>query len=223
MSKAGLKINPRVHTDKSLIERFYDFPVANVGDAMNRLAAIDSNIRPFNETKLLGPAFTIRVPEGDNLMLHKAMDLAEAGDIIVIDAGGSTQRAILGELILSYCQIRGISGVLLDGCVRDVNAIKEMDIAVYAKGVSPNGPYKNGPGEINVPVVIGGKIVNPGDIIIGDADGVIIIKPEDAETIIKETLAINKKETKIMEEISNKGTYTRPWVDKKLKELSYEF
>lgn len=116
MSKAGLKINPRVHTDKSLIERFYDFPVANVGDAMNRLAAIDSNIRPFNETKLLGPAFTIRVPEGDNLMLHKAMDLAEAGDIIVIDAGGSTQRAILGELILSYCQIRGISGVLLDGC-----------------------------------------------------------------------------------------------------------
>lgn len=151
---------------------------------MNRLAAVDQSIRPFNKTKLLGPAFTIRVPEGDNLMLHKTMDLAEPGDIIVIDAGGATQRAILGELMLTYCKIRGIGGILLDGCIRDAEAIAEMDIAVYAKGVTPNGPYKNGPGEINVPVVIGGKVVNPGDIIVGDADGIIIIKPEDADALI---------------------------------------
>jgi len=222
MSCVGLRINPRVNTNKSLIKSFENLAVANVGDCMNRLAAIDSNIRPFNKMKLLGSAFTVRVPEGDNLMVHKAMDLAKPGDIIVIDAGGSTSRAILGELMLSYCKVKGISGVLLDGCVRDVEAIAELDIAVYAKGVSPNGPYKNGPGEINVPVVVGGKVVNPGDIIIGDADGVIIINPEDAEILIEETKAINNKEDKIMDEILNKGTYKRQWVDEKLKELGYE-
>ena len=96
------------------------------------------------------------------------------------------------------------------------------DFAVYAKGVTPNGPYKNGPGEINTPVVIGGKLVHPGDIIVGDADGVIIISPEDAEEIAAATYAIMKKEEKIMADIVEKGEYIRPWVDEKLREIGCE-
>jgi regulator of RNase E activity RraA len=133
MSCVGLKINPRVNTDKSLIAQFKDLPVANIGDYMNRLAAVDQSIKPFNKSRLLGSAFTIRLPEGDNLLLHKALDLAEQGDVFVIDAAGATQRAILGELMLSYCRKKGISGILLDGCIRDVEAIAEMDIAVLCK------------------------------------------------------------------------------------------
>lgn len=220
MSNVGLKINYDFERPSvEIIEGLRDLPVANIGDCMNRIAAIDYSIRPMNKAKLIGPAFTIRVPEGDNLMFHKAMDLAKPGDIIVIDAGGATERAIFGELMLTYCQKRGIGGIVVDGCIRDAETIAEMDIAVYAKGITPNGPYKNGPGEINVPVVIGGKIVNPGDIVVGDSDGVIIIKPEDAEELIKETKAVNAKETIIMETILKEGTYIRPWVDEKLKEI----
>ncbi len=222
MSSAGLRINSRVETDKALVEGFRDLPVANIDDCMNRIAAIDSSIRPCNKAKLLGPAFTVKVPEGDNLMFHKAMDLAAPGDIIMIDAGGGTLRSIFGELMVTYCKVRGIGGIIVDGCIRDAEAIAEMDIPIYAKGITPNGPYKNGPGEINVPVVIGGQVVNPGDIIVGDYDGVVVIKPEDAEDIIKKTNEINAKEAVIMDKILNEGTYIRPWVDEKLRELGMD-
>ncbi|EML9472776.1 TPA: RraA family protein, partial [Klebsiella quasipneumoniae subsp. quasipneumoniae] len=161
---------------RELVEAFRDLPVANIDDCMNRLAAVDPAIRPVNKAPLLGTAFTVKVPEGDNLMFHKAMDLAREGDVIVIDAGGDTRRAIFGELMLNYCHKRGIAGVIVDGSIRDVDAISQMDIPVYAKGVTPNGPYKNGPGEINVPVVFGGQVVRPGDIVVGDADGIIIVR-----------------------------------------------
>ena len=93
------------------------------------------------------------------------------------------------------------------------------DFPVYARGVTPNGPYKNGPGEINVPVVIGGKVVRPGDIVVGDGDGVLFIPPEQAEAIARATAEVEKKEEKIMEQILHEGTYIRPWVEEKLREI----
>ena len=124
----------------------------------------------------------------------------------------------------TYCKSRGITGIVCDGAVRDSDALSNMEnFPVYACGVTPNGPYKNGPGEIGVPVVVGGKTVYPGDIIVGDADGVLAIRPQNAEALAAATRAVQKKEEKIMEDILQKGTYIRPWVDEKLKEIGCEF
>lgn len=203
---------------------FRDMPVANIDDNMGRIAAFDANIVPLGKGQLLGPAFTVRVPQGDNLMFHAAMDLAKPGDVIVIDAGGFDNRAIFGELMATYCKSRGIAGIVCNGAVRDSAALAEMeDFPVYACGVTPNGPYKNGPGEIGVPVVIGGKTVYPGDIIVGDEDGVLAIRPADAEALAAATQAVQEKENKIMEHIVQDGTYIRPWVDEKLKEIGCEY
>lgn len=210
--------------DPALVERFRNMPVANIDDNMSRIAAVSTDIEPVGKGQLLGTAFTIRVPQGDNLMFHAAMDMAKPGDVIMIDAGGFTDRAIFGELMATYCKIRGIRGIVCDGAIRDRDGLSEMeDFPVYARSATPNGPYKNGPGEINVPVVIGGKIVNPGDIIVGDDDGVIIIPPEIAEEVANATLAVEKKEADIMKHILEDGTYIRPWVDAKLKEIGCTF
>ncbi|WMJ76881.1 MULTISPECIES: RraA family protein [unclassified Sedimentibacter] len=208
---------------KELVEAFRGIPVANIGDCMNRLSAIDADINSMNGLSLCGTAYTIRVPAGDNLYFHKAMDLAKPGDIIVIDAGGGKERAILGELMASYCRSRGIAGIVVDGCVRDADAIGKMDFPVFSRGCTPNGPYKNGPGEINVPVVVGGKIINPGDIVVGDRDGVIAINPSEAPAILKAVKQLEEKEAKLLELIQNDGIYDRPWVDEKLKEIGCNY
>lgn len=223
MKNTGCKIVKNFKkTDKNLVELFRDLPVANIDDCMNRTAAVDPTIKPLNKAPLLGTAFTVKVPEGDNLMFHKAMDMAQPGDVIVIDAGGDINRAIFGELMITYCKSRGIAGVIVDGSVRDADALAEMDIAIYAKGVTPNGPYKNGPGEINTPISFAGKVISPGDIIVGDGDGIVVIKPEEAEYIAEQTRKVSEKEHGIMSEIANKGTYIRSWVDEKLKEIECE-
>lgn len=208
--------------EKELVSRFKGIPVANIDDAMSRTAAVASAIKPVGKAELLGTAFTVKVPEGDNLMFHKAMDLAKEGDVIVIDAGGHTERSIFGELMTHYCKIRGIAGIIVDGSIRDAAEIAEMDYPVYARGVTPNGPYKNGPGEINTTISFGGVIVNPGDIVVGDSDGILFIRPGEAEKVLANTQAIMKKEAKIMETQLMDGTYPRPWVDEKLKEIGCE-
>ena len=210
--------------DPALVERFWDVPVANIDDCMNRMAAVDADIEPIGKGQLLGTAFTVRVPQGDNLMFHAAMDMAQPGDVILIDAGGYTDRAILGELMATYCKSRGIKGIVCDGAIRDRDALSKMDdFPVYARAASPNGPYKNGPGEINVPVVIGGKLVNPGDIVVGDGDGVLFIDPADAADLADAAEAIEKKEAAILRTIAQDGTYKRPWVAEKLAEIGCKF
>jgi len=209
---------------QELVEKFRDLPVANIDDCMNRVAAVDSAIEPIGYSgQLLGTAFTVRLPQGDNLMFHAAMDLAKPGDVIVIDAGGFTDRAIFGELMATYCKVRGIRGIVCDGAIRDRIGLAQMeDFHVYARSATPNGPYKNGPGEINVPVVIGGQTVYPGDIVVGDDDGVLFIRPDMAEQLAAATVAVSKMEADIMEHIVHDGTYIRPWVDQKLAEIGCE-
>lgn len=207
-----------------LVALFKDMPVANIDDNMGRIAAVDTAIEPIGRKgQMLGIAFTVRVPQGDNLMFHAAMDLAKPGDVIVIDAGGFTDRAIFGELMSTYCKVRGIVGIVCDGAIRDREGLEKLEgFHVYARSATPNGPYKNGPGEINVPVVIGGKIVYPGDIVVGDDDGVLFIRPAEAEALAKATAVVEKKEADIMGHILNDGTYIRPWVDEKLQEIGCE-
>ncbi|MCI6746754.1 MAG: RraA family protein [Anaerolactibacter massiliensis] len=224
MSIGNVIIKDFSRPDPELVKQFEGMPVANIDDNMNRTAAADSSIKPVGyKGELVGTAFTVKVAQGDNLMLHAAMDLAKPGDVIVIDAGGFTNRAIFGELMATYMKSRGIKGIICDGAIRDYGGLAALeDFKVYAKAAVPNGPYKNGPGEINTPIVCGGQIVHPGDIVVADDDGILFIKPEDAELLIKATKGTEEKEAGIMRHILEDGTYIRPWVEEKLKETGTE-
>lgn len=224
MSKVGcVIIEDFKRPDTTLVEKFRDVAVANLDDCMNRISAVHEDIRPVNKGKLLGPAFTVKVPSGDNLMFHAAMDLAKPGDVIIIDAGGDTRRSIFGELMVTYCRKRGIAGIVVDGSLRDVDAMSQLtDFPVYARGITPDGPYKNGPGEINTPIVCGGRLVNPGDIVIGDEDGVIFVNPTDAPELLKKVNKLHENEIRILNTIEKDGTYIRPWVNEKLESLGVE-
>jgi regulator of RNase E activity RraA len=165
---------------------------------------------------MVGTAFTVKTRPGDNLMVHKALDMAEPGDVIVVDAGGALENAIVGELMAGWAQKRGLAGFVIDGAIRDSEALSEGDFPVYAAGVTHRGPYKDGPGEINGVVTVAGMVVRPGDLIAGDHDGVVAIAPEDAERVIAAAEAQHRKEQSSLAAIAA-GTYDRKWVDEALK------
>ena len=198
--------------DSKLVQAFKDIPVANISDNMGRIACVDTAVRPYCSAALLGVAITVKAPPGDNLMFHKAIDMAQPGDIIVVDGEGCMSHSLCGEIMYRYAQSRGVAGFVVDGCIRDVEALERLGFAVYARGVQPKGPYKNGPGEINVPVSAGGIVVRPGDIIVGDTDGLICIKEEDAAELIELANKMYNNEQIAFENIS-KGVFNRDWVD----------
>lgn len=223
MSNVGFRIYTKIQRpDKELVEGFKGLPTANIADNMNRFFCVDAEIKPLNKCRLLGTAFTVRSSTADNLLLHKALDMAEPGDVIVVDIQGDKINCVTGEIMMTYALKRGIAGFLIDGAVRDSDAVKGLDFAVYARGVTPKGPYKDGPGEINVPVCCGGVVVNPGDIIVGDSDGVVVISPKDAPEILEKAKATVAKEAGILKSIA-KGTWDRTWVDKTLQERGCEY
>lgn len=212
---------------KKTIELFRNIPVANIDDNMNRLYAVNAALVPCNKTPLLGVAFTVKVPAGDNLMFHRALDVAKRGDIIVVDGGGGMDRAFCGEIMVKYAIKRGLGGFVVDGCIRDMDCISQIDFPVYSRGTSPNGPYKNGPGEINVPISIGGIVVLPGDILAGDADGLVVIRAADAVEIARKAAAQYNKEARDMDSIENskfgKNGFDRTWVKALLEGKNCEF
>ena len=216
MPVVGFRINTTFQRpSRELIDSFAGLPVANIGDCMNRLACIAGRIRPVNSAPLLGPAFTVRARPGDNLLLHKAIDLAAPGDIIVVDGQGDLVNSLIGELMISWAIRRGVKGFIVDGAVRDITYLKSINTPVYTAGVTPAGPYKEGPGEINVPITCGGVLVHPGDILVGDEDGVVVISPSDAADVLKKARAKMADERKTMAAIAA-GTWDRSWVDKAL-------
>ena len=222
MSNVGMRIFPHINRPpKALIDGFAGIPVANIADNMNRMSCMAAKLRPVNEVPLLGPAFTVKSRPGDNLLLHKALDLAQPGDIVVVDAQGDLTNSIMGELMALWAEKRGIGGFVIDGAIRDRGALKKMRMPVYAAGVTPAGPYKDGPGEINVPVSCGGVVVHPGDILVGDEDGIVVINPRDAEILLEKSKAKLAAETKIMEDIANMA-WDRTWVDPALAERKVE-
>lgn len=218
MSNVGFRIFPNFNRpSKELIDSFSGLPVANIADTMNRMSCMNAQIRPISNVPLLGPAFTVKSRPGDNLLLHKALDLAKPGDIVVVDAQGDLTNSIMGELMTLWAKKRGIGGFIIDGAIRDVGALKKMDIPIYAAGVTPAGPYKDGPGEINVPVTCGGVVVHPGDILVGDEDGIVVINPSEAKEILEKSKAKSRMEFQTMEEIANLA-WDRTWIDKALEE-----
>ena len=171
---------------------------------------------------MAGVALTVVCRPGDNLMLHKAIDMAVPGDVIVVDAGGEMTNALMGELMLAYAAKKGVAGFVLNGAIRDADAFVATNFPTYAAGVTHRGPYKDGPGEINVPVALNGMVIHPGDIVIGDSDGVLAVPIADAEEVLKKTEAKQEAETRQMQAIG-KATNDRSWVDAALKKLGCAF
>ncbi len=200
------------------VEAFAALPVANVSDSMARMMAGGPSLRPMHRGgEMAGVALTVKTRPGDNLMLHKAIDMAVPGDVIVVDAGGELTNALMGELMLAYAVKRGVSGFVLNGAIRDLDAFVETNLPTYAAGVTHRGPYKDGPGEINVPVSLDGMVVSPGDIVIGDSDGVLAVPMEEAEQVLARTKAKQDAEARQMKAIAD-GTNDRSWVNAALKE-----
>ncbi len=211
----------RVSAD--IVEQFRSIPVANVSDCMSRMDAGGPELRPMHRDGVLaGPAFTVRTRPGDNLMLHKAIDMAQPGDIIVCDAGGDTTNSLFGEIMLTYAIKRGIAGLIFNGAIRDRDAFLEHNLPVFAAGVTHRGPYKDGPGEIGLPISLYGMTIEPGDLMLGDPDGVLRVPRGEAEEILKLAQAKNDAEAKQFEAIEN-GTLDRAWVDKALIDGGCEF
>ncbi|MBM6550080.1 RraA family protein [Marinomonas ostreistagni] len=212
----------RVASDE-LIEAFTGLPVANVSDSMNRVFAAGPSLRPMHASgAMIGRALTVKSRPGDNLMLHKAIDMAQPGDVIVVDAGGDLSNALMGELMLAHAINRGVTGFVLNGAIRDLDAFVETNLPTFAAGVTHRGPYKDGPGEINVPVSIDGMIIEPGDIVIGDCDGVLAVPLDHAQAVLKSTLEKQDKEVTQMAAIKA-GTNDRSWVDAALKAKGCKF
>lgn len=164
---------------------------------------------------MAGPAFTVRTRPGDNLVVHKALDLARPGEILVIDAGGATNRAILGGLMGSYATMRGLAGLVIDGAVRDRSEMAQDAPPVFARALSHLGPYKNGPGDLRAPVSLGGVAVNDGDLIVGDENGIAVIPRDRCDEII--TAAEAKRAAEEAEHAAIKaGTWDRRWIDQAL-------
>lgn len=223
MANPGFRIKKTfTRPDKALVDSLRGIPVANIGDNMNRICCMNSRIAPMNSAPLLGCAFTVKVRAGDNLLFHKAIDMAQPGDVIVIDGQNEQSYAITGELMIMWMRRRNLAGLIVDGCIRDIDAVRNMNFPVYATGVTPNGPLKEGGGEINFPVMCGGLVVNPGDIVVGDADGVVVVGPADAAAVQKKAKAQNDKEAQAMKDIENLA-WDRTWVDGVLRAKGCEF
>lgn len=219
MSPIGLRILPFTPPPSpKIIAALRKIATAHLSDNMQRLHAIAAELRPYHKGgKLVGPALTVKASPGDNLLVHKAIDIARPGDVIVVDAGGINAQAIIGEIMSSLAERNGVAGMIIDGAIRDADALAKSRFPVYARGVTHRGPYKNGPGEINVPVVIGGAVVNPGDLIIGDEDGLLALPPALAAETMVLAQAQAKKEAALLRAIRGKGKVDRRWVDETLQ------
>ena len=177
-----------------LVSRAALLPTANIGDAQERFG-VPRGITPvWSGARVAGRAFTVQTRAGDNLFVHRALELASPGDVLVVDGGGDTTRALIGDLIGLKAQRAGIAGFVVDGAVRDADALAELGLPVFARAVTPAGPYKHGPGRLDVAVAIGGVVVTPGDLVVGDADGVVVVRAADVETVLTDAEAVLERE-----------------------------
>ncbi|WAI85228.1 MULTISPECIES: RraA family protein [Achromobacter] len=219
----GFDIHPRARAVSSeVVEKFRPIPVANISDCMWRMTAGGARLRPMHDgTLLAGPALTVRTRPGDNLLVHKALELAQPGDVVVVDAGGDLTNAIIGEIMTTYAQTRGLAGIVINGAIRDCGAIRRGSFPVYAAGITHRGPYKDGPGEINTVIALDGMTITPGDLILGDEDGLLCVPYEQVDAIYKAATAKQEVEARMMAEIAA-GTLDTSWIDARMKAQGFK-
>lgn len=202
-----------------LVDAFRGLPVANISDCMARMSAGGARLRPMHKGgPMAGPALTVRCRPGDNLMIHKALTMAQSGDVIVVDAGGDLTNALVGEIMVARAVSSGLAGFVLNGAIRDSEQIGRGDFPLYAAGVTHRGPYRDGPGEINVAVSIDGMVIHSGDLIVGDADGLLCVPFDDAEQLLAATHKKMGVERKMLDDIEA-GQLDTSWIDATLKRL----
>jgi regulator of RNase E activity RraA len=197
-----------------IIAALHDIPVAALSDNMHRnigSVGLQPYHRPGHKT-MAGTAVTVKTRGGDNFTMMRAFEFCRPGDVLVIDAGGDVTNAVIGGILSFYAATIGTVGVVLDGAIRDVAEIRARDFPVYARGVNHRGPYKDGPGEINVPVSVGGMVVNPGDIVVGDQDGLMAFARDEAELLIEKAHAHLATEARTIQAMKE-GRWDRSFLD----------
>ena len=216
----GLRVLLRKRAvDKATIEAFRAIPVANVSDVMARMTAGGPGLRPMHAGGVLaGPALTVKTRPGDNLMIPKALMIAAPGDVIVVDAGGDLTNSLFGEIMSTEAEANGVAGLVLNGAIRDADAIRKGRLPIFAAGVTHRGPYKDGPGEINVPIALDGMVIEPGDLILGDDDGVLCVPFADTATVLEAARKKHADEERSIAAIKS-GSRSKAWVDQTLERL----
>jgi len=217
----AIRKNPSAaQADPQILATLRDIPVAALSDNMHRNIGT-ALLRPYHRPgarTMAGTAVTVRSRGGDNLTALRAFEFCRPGDVLVIDAGGDVNNAVVGGILSFYAASIGLVGVVVDGAIRDVAEIREREFPVYARGVTHRGPYKDGPGEINVPIAIDGMVIEPGDLIVGDGDGIVCVPFDSTAEVLKATTAKHEAENKQLAAIKA-GKSDRSWVDASLKKL----
>lgn len=193
------------------------YQAAILADVAGRRGTLDRVAPLAPAMKLAGPAFTIEVRPGDNLMIHAAMAMAKPGDVLVIDGKGDTSCALMGALMINACKVLQLGGLVIDGAVRDTDELRELGFPVFAVGANPNGPTKFIPGRINWPISAGGVAVSPGDLVVGDADGVVVVEREKAASLLPLAAKKVADEAKRMDDIRAKRALRPGWLDASLR------
>ena len=193
------------------------YQAAILADVAGRRGTLDRVAPLAPAMKLAGPAFTVEVRPGDNLMIHAAMSMAKPGDVLVIDGKGDTSCALMGALMINACKVLQLGGLVIDGAVRDTDELRELGFPVFAVGANPNGPTKFIPGRINWPISAGGVAVSPGDLVVGDADGVVVVEREKAASLLPLAAKKVADEAKRMDDIRAKRALKPGWLDASLR------
>ena len=202
--------------EAELVFKFRNFASANLADAMGRFHFMDPDIRSRTGLPLCGVAVTVMARPGDNLMVHKAMEIAQPEDIVVVSTNGNTTNAVFGELMGHSAVASGLGGLVVDGAIRDVEELIALRFPVFSRSISAGGCDKDGPGEINVPIASGNTVVTPGDIVVGDGQGVVVIPQRDAAEVLRVVIALKDREARRIEEIAS-GQVFKPEIDDTLK------
>ena len=214
MSLPGSRILPNAPmASAELLEAFAHVVTPHISDNLGRHIGARGLTRYNRSGKLVGTAITVKTRPGDNLLIYKAMSLMQPGHVLVVDGQGDTNNAVIGELVKLYAQQRGCVGFVIDGAIRDVASFE--DTPCYARAVVHTGPYKTGPGEVNVPVCIGGMLINPGDVVVGDEDGLVAFSQADAAEVLRRATQHAEHEEAVKAEIAS-GAIRQSWIDKVL-------
>ncbi|MBQ9686179.1 MAG: 4-carboxy-4-hydroxy-2-oxoadipate aldolase/oxaloacetate decarboxylase [Oscillospiraceae bacterium] len=206
------------------LEQLSKLPTGNVADNNNSIArqgVMDSGIKPIDpKSHIVGRAVTVKCQPGDNLALHQGIYAAQPGDVLVCDLRGYDQGGHFGDIMALACKVRGLAGVVLDGSCRDSEDIKELGFPVFSRGFNPSGTVKASLGQINVPITCGGVEVHPGDMILGDCDGVVVVRRTQEDEVFEKSLAKFEKEQHIVEQLlAGKTTLEIYGFDKLIEKL----
>jgi regulator of RNase E activity RraA len=211
--KLGFRVLPAPpRVDEKILDCFRGIGAPNVADAMGRFNFMDAGMQSRTGLPLCGLAVTVRTRPADNLMIHKALEVAEPGDVIVVTTCGDMASAVFGDLMCTTAAAKKLGGIVVDGAIRDVEGIAKLGFPAFSRSVSPGSCDKDGPGEVNVPIACGGVVVSPGDIVVGDASGVAVVPRGDAEEVLSLVVELMERESKRVAEIKS-GVLFKPEIN----------